>query len=148
MEDLIGVLVLLIAYSVLWGIVCNRIVRNRGYRKNWFWWGFFFSLPAALVALSLPQRSLQAEESAQMSRGLGETQEKETLKNGAWKCGSCGQVNSSSVAICACGGTKPRAAEIQKHQEKEMLENGAWRCSACGQVNASYIGTCSCGKAK
>lgn len=136
MGDVIGYAVLFACNGVIWGIACNRIIRNRGYCENWFWWGFFFSLPAALVALSMPLEEYSEEEETQVSKLLREIQEKETLKNGAWKCGDCGQINSSYVGICACGKVKPEAKpeeqSLLETQEKELLKNGAWRCSECG----------------
>lgn len=103
MELVIPVL-LLIINGVIWGYACQQIIENRGYNENWFLWGFFFSLPAALVALSKPQKS-HAEE-ALMSQISSEKQEKDILKNGGWKCNYCGRANASYVGTCACGKTK------------------------------------------
>ncbi len=40
----------------MWGWAVNQIIANKGYRENWFWWGFFFNMIAMLVALSKPDR--------------------------------------------------------------------------------------------
>lgn len=40
--------------GAIWGFATNKIVENKGYDENWFWWGFFFGLIALLVALSKP----------------------------------------------------------------------------------------------
>lgn len=33
-----------IIYGIIWGIVCNKVIENKGYNDNWFWWGFFFGI--------------------------------------------------------------------------------------------------------
>lgn len=42
-------------WGVVWGMVTNKIIENKGYNENWFWWGFFFSWIAAIVAATKPQ---------------------------------------------------------------------------------------------
>ena len=29
-------------WCIIWGIVVNKVIENKGYQENWFWWGFFF----------------------------------------------------------------------------------------------------------
>ena len=38
----------------IWGRVTRNIIRNKGYKENWFWWGFFFGFMAVIVALTKP----------------------------------------------------------------------------------------------
>ena len=33
-------------------IVVNKVIENKGYQENWFWWGFFFGIFALIVALT------------------------------------------------------------------------------------------------
>lgn len=40
----------------IFGFATNAIIKNKGYRENWFWWGFFFGFIAMLVAMSKPER--------------------------------------------------------------------------------------------
>ena len=49
--------VVLIAQGCVWGWAVNKVVKNRGYDENWFWWGFFFGLIALIVALTKPQNT-------------------------------------------------------------------------------------------
>lgn len=46
-----------IGQGCVWGWAVNKIVKNRGYDENWFWWGFFFGLIALIVALTKPQNT-------------------------------------------------------------------------------------------
>lgn len=48
--------VVLIGQCCVWGWAVNKVVKNRGYDENWFWWGFFFGLIALIVALTKPQK--------------------------------------------------------------------------------------------
>lgn len=43
-----------IGVCVIWGVVTNKVIENKGYSENWFWWGFFFGLIALIVALTKP----------------------------------------------------------------------------------------------
>ena len=47
----------LIGQGCVWGWAVNKVVKNRGYDENWFWWGFFFGLIALIVALTKPQNT-------------------------------------------------------------------------------------------
>ena len=39
-------------WCIIWGIVVNKVIENKGYQENWFWWGFFFGIFALIVALT------------------------------------------------------------------------------------------------
>ena len=43
-----------IIYGIIFGIVVNKVLENKGYNENWFWWGFLFGIFAVIVALSKP----------------------------------------------------------------------------------------------
>ena len=50
-------IIYLIVYCVrgiIWGWAVKKIVENKGYNENWFWWGFFFGILALLMALTKP----------------------------------------------------------------------------------------------
>ena len=49
-----GILIGTIIGGILWGIVVNKVIENKGYKGNWFWWGFFFSFFALIIALTKP----------------------------------------------------------------------------------------------
>ena len=38
--------------GIIWGIVVNKVIENKGYEENWFWWGFFFGIFALIIALT------------------------------------------------------------------------------------------------
>ena len=49
------IVIYLIIYCIqgsIWGWAVNKIVENKDYRENWFWWGFFFGIIALIVALT------------------------------------------------------------------------------------------------
>lgn len=48
------VLIVGIVQGIVWGIATDKIIENKGYKENWFWWGFFFSFLALIVALTKP----------------------------------------------------------------------------------------------
>lgn len=50
----IVVLIVGIVQGIIWGIATDKIIENKGYKENWFWWGFFFSFFAVIVALTKP----------------------------------------------------------------------------------------------
>lgn len=50
-------LIILCAIGSIWGVVTRNIIRNKGYKENWFWWGFLGGLIAVIVALSKPDIS-------------------------------------------------------------------------------------------
>ena len=39
-------------WCIIWGIVVYKVIENKGYQENWFWWGFFFGIFALIVALT------------------------------------------------------------------------------------------------
>lgn len=45
----------IIGWGCIWGWGVNKVVKNKGYDENWFWWGFFFGIIALIVALTKPQ---------------------------------------------------------------------------------------------
>ena len=47
-----GAFLAVVIWSIFWGYVTNRIIHNKGYDENWFWWGFLFGLFAFVVALT------------------------------------------------------------------------------------------------
>ena len=77
----------LLTWGLIWGIVVQKVVINRGYNENWFKWGFFFHIFALIVALTKPQRNVYPPLYFQPV---------------GWKC-SCGLINSPYTKTCVCG---------------------------------------------
>jgi len=50
----IVILIIGIIQGVAFGCATNQIIKNKGYKENWFWWGFFFSFLAVIVAATKP----------------------------------------------------------------------------------------------
>ena len=39
-------------WCIVWGVVVNKVIENKGYQENWFLWGFFFGVFALIVAVT------------------------------------------------------------------------------------------------
>lgn len=147
----------------IWGVVTNKIIENKGYNENWFWWGFFFHFFALIVAATRPE--YRYREDSEPSWMQPDTPDRRIISQGGWIC-SCGRTNPSYTGTCACGATKDGSVSSKvssiavsplnvaanqveleriKAEEKNTLENGGWRCRRCGKVNPVFIGFCSCG---
>ena len=118
MEYVIGYIVGLIIYGVIFGFATKAVIEDKGYDDNWFWWGFLFGFIALIVACAKPQN-------VRYSRNSTYT-----------------VYSSHSPAY----GT-PLAAAARESEEKKILAAGGWKC-ACGSVNAAYVSTCHCGRNK
>lgn len=108
-------------YASVWGFAVQKIVENKGYHENWFWWGFFFGILALLVALTKPDRSMQGRYyqsdsylndmepvhgSYREFRGTGNMGRISDVPDG-WRCPRCDTVNAGYVGTCRCGCEKP-----------------------------------------
>lgn len=110
---MVYIIVYWIIGGVIWGIVCNKVIENKGYRENWFWWGFFFEFLAVIVAATKPQvhyskmeNDVDTQYGITLSSFAEEIRAKEYLREGGWKCNSCGTVNPHYKDRCHCGRTK------------------------------------------
>ena len=97
--------ILVIAKGIFWGVVTQKIIDNKGYDTNWFWWGFFFGLVAFIIALTQPDAPRTIPDAASL--------DERTLQNGGWKC-TCGRVNPSYTGTCACGRSKREVLAAEK----------------------------------
>ncbi|MBQ4426605.1 MAG: SHOCT domain-containing protein [Oscillospiraceae bacterium] len=110
----------LVAWSLIWGFATRSIVINRGYDEEgttWFWFGFFFSLIALIIALTKPEKKRENDFTSSYSPQVEyntRLSNQRTLNEGGWKC-DCGSVNSYYVTSCGCGRTK--AQILQKERE-------------------------------
>lgn len=102
-------------YGAIWGVVVNKVIENKGYRENWFWWGFFFGFFALIVALTKQN----------ISRTTGDT-------NFYFS-------DSSSIV------GKDYSSRGFAYEGRTDQVPGGWRCRHCGKINAGYVGTCGCG---
>ena len=103
--------IIYLACGVVWGLVVNKIIQNKGYSENWFWWGFFFGIFALIAALIKPDISQKT------------TQRPE--EQSYWQCKVCGTRNSDYVGTCKCGNT--RANNYSYEKSKIEQENAAAR---------------------
>lgn len=45
-----------VVWGTIWGVATNKVLENKGYDDNWFWWGFFFSFIPLIIACTKPQK--------------------------------------------------------------------------------------------
>jgi len=45
-----------LVYGIIFGIVTNKVIKNKGYKENWFWWGCLFGVFALIVACTKPSK--------------------------------------------------------------------------------------------
>ncbi len=109
-------LIIVIFWGVVWGIATNAVIQNKGYSENWFWWGFFFSIIAVLVALSKPQVQYSEEDAV---REANEKREQVMLSDNGWKCDKCGKMNPSYTGTCGCGLTRAQSEARKRQREEE-----------------------------
>lgn len=98
----------LLIIGLIWGIVVQKVVENRGYNENWFIWGFFFHIFALIVALTKPNRNVYPPLYFQP---IG------------WKC-HCGLINSPYTKTCVCGRRYENVVnQGQQEQSKSLAQS-------------------------
>ncbi|MCD8390926.1 MAG: SHOCT domain-containing protein, partial [Firmicutes bacterium] len=98
-----------------WGCAVNTVIKNKGYKENWFWWGFFFGIIALIVACTRPNLSERRIYQEQYNA----YRDNKTIKTGGWKCPHCGSLNASYVGTCGCGREKPKPVVNEPKNEKQ-----------------------------
>ena len=131
-----GYFIGVIFWGIIWGFATQAVIKNKGYEENWFWWGFFFSFIALIVAACKPENrpSYQIYTSDSddpysyfRNNSAGsiysrEVQAKQVLSQGGWTC-TCGRLNNSYTGTCACGRTKSEVDGINRQKaERERAE--------------------------
>lgn len=105
-------LILFLVQGFIFGIAANAVIANKGYDENWFFWGFFFSFIALIVALSRPPKPYEPiRENPLLKRSDGQQE----ANGGRWQCAFCGNTNENNVTTCSCG--KSREDSLQKSRE-------------------------------
>ncbi len=118
-----------LVYCIMWGIICYRIVRKKGYMENWFLLGFFFGVIAYILAVRKPDYSVESYSSNVMfhydDNSLdGSSISSKTKTGETWTCYNCKRENPDSANSCSCGMTKINSYErykkmaLQKHKLK------------------------------
>lgn len=124
-------------WGLIWGFAVKTVIRNKGYDEDWFWWGFFFSFIALLVAIAKPanpniynnynngpannpnympnNRTNYTPNYNQNTQGQTNDDKNNILNSGGWLC-KCGRANHSYVGTCVCGCTKNEAFGYQQQK--------------------------------
>ena len=98
---------ILIGICIMFGKFTQKVIYDKGYNENWFWWGFFFGWIALLVA-ALKQPVPQPDEAARRN---------EQIRNGYWLC-SCGRTNAPYITTCVCGKTPKQVKDNEKKADE------------------------------
>lgn len=116
-----------VAVSIGFGIATNKIIENKGYYDNWFWWGFFFGWIALIVALTKPEARHYSRPSGEYyetyfsANSKDHDYEQQLLASGGWKC-ACGRVNAGYVSSCSCGKSKNQL-QLEKLKKDNEAKN-------------------------
>lgn len=113
-------LIIACIYGVIFGFATQKVIENKGYYENWFWWGFFFSFIALLVALSKPDQHHYYNDNLDSSREdyANEIYKRDILADGGWTCFYCNRLNAYNVLTCSCGKSKEESEQQVKLNEK------------------------------
>lgn len=137
-------LIIAIIYGIIFGFATKKVIENKGYSENWFWWGFFFGIIALIVACTKPD-NVNTGTYSQYSLGNRTTDTSKT-----WLC-KCNQVNSIYVGTCSCGRTRDSVLngtpKIASSGAPNTASSDTWVC-ICNRRNPAYVGTCACGRTK
>ncbi len=69
-----------IIWGIIWGFATHKVIENKGYYENWFWWGFFFGFIAFIVACTKPDKRSVYIEDTKLSQYSKECYEKEIIQ--------------------------------------------------------------------
>ena len=102
-------------WSIIWGVIVKKVIENKGYYENWFWWGFFFGWIALIVALTKPNvdRSYNYRPNSLLTRLENSDMKPGEVRDGNWKC-ACGLVNPIYTGTCACGKNRQGLQESKR----------------------------------
>lgn len=147
-----GLIIYLVVYGIygtIWGVVTNKVIENKGYRENWFWWGFFFGFFALIIAATKPALPRETSNTGSYFgdggsivgpeyrfTGFGIERKVSEVPNG-WRCNHCGAVNAGYVGTCGCGcdksGNMPMKAPAQAKQDGTEDTSQMMFCTSCGK---------------
>lgn len=121
--EVLFIVIIIIVYiiqGVFWGNITNKVIEDKGYYDNWFWWGFFFNWIALLVAFSKPVKIKDTSYDDGML--LEKWNDGNKHNNGRWECAFCHLVNESIVSTCACGKDREESEQYAKSQNTGVKE--------------------------
>lgn len=130
-----------IVQGIIFGIATYKVIENKGYYENWFWWGFFFGFIALIVALSKPDVHYRNNTYDEV---IGKTAEairtKDILASGGWRCSFCNSLNAFNVTSCSCGRNQDESKQHRKdlarlQQERTAKANGYKETSSNKEMN-------------
>ncbi|MBD5451393.1 MAG: hypothetical protein HDR25_02010 [Lachnospiraceae bacterium] len=111
---MIWFLILKCISGCIFGRIVNRVIENKGYTQDWFWWGFFFELYALIVACLLPKKVIHinedenyfgSDESVVAHNASDDSKKMIAVSevSKGWTCPLCGEMNAGYTGTCGCG---------------------------------------------
>jgi len=111
-------LILFCVFGCIWGKAVNKVLYDKGYTEDWFWWGFFFGWIPLVIACLMPEKVITVNEDENYF--------------------------GSDEPIVVHNNAADGSDDSKKTLEITQVPNG-WKCPVCGEMNAGYADTCSCG---
>lgn len=129
-------LVVGIIQGIIFGFATQTIIESKGYRDNWFWWGFFFGLIALIVACAKPQNTYYSPyQGGGLYKSADTLYNEQMMAEGGWKC-SCGKVQASYVSSCSCGKSKREVLDAQDTKKQDVTKRLAENTDEMRNVSA------------
>jgi hypothetical protein len=111
-------IIIFVVSGVFWGWATNRILENKGYGANWFWWGFFFGIIPYVIATTKIDMPAKSKNNLVFSPAISDAKRTQLIAPGGWRC-TCGSVNTAVTGTCACGAKKRAAVAFNQKTDGE-----------------------------
>lgn len=124
-------------FGVIWGVVCNVIIENKGHEGSvgWFLCGFFLGILGIIIAAVYPEAHPYTYSEEPRGLNYGSIASSNITSADEWRCAFCNRINPNYTGTCACGRShvetkrkNDNAAKLlnEKYQEnakKEALQS-------------------------
>ena len=112
----------LLVWAIIWGFATREVIYAKGYKENWFVWGFFFGIIAFIVACC-KEREQRYESQYNYSDAMNFiTGGNKNVVQSSWICGCCGTINQAYTGTCRCGRTKEENIKLAKEKEAHLVD--------------------------
>lgn len=122
MEYLFVYIVAAVVWGVIWGFATKKVIENKGYYENWFWWGFFFGWIALIVALSKPEYRHESYSGSRPALNVANPSTAKSSSGDEWKCYHCARVNPGYLTTCNCGLTLQMSKRAYREKDERVAE--------------------------
>lgn len=140
-----------IIWGVIWGKVTQKVVYDRGYKDDWFWYGFFLGIIALILALLKPDISTKSSGDSELDNLKKIKEYKELLDSGVISQEEFdrkkNQLMKPEGGLKTGGGLN--YTSLTNNPPPANNKGGTWTCPDCGKVNPLTQRVCKdCGHEK